>query len=132
MSTYNTKQKALIDEILKNNCDKEYTCEELCDILKSNGTPVGKTTVYRYLEKLSQSSMVRKTTGLNGRFATYRYIDENLNCDGHLHLRCIKCGKIIHLGCEFMHGVGDHIKNHHNFVIDNSKTVILGLCGNCC
>lgn len=130
-STYNTKQKQLIKQILTENKEKQLTCEEISDLLKQEGTPVGKTTVYRFLEKLSQSGEVRKLSHTKGKSTTFQYIDKELNCEAHLHLRCSECGKLFHLGCEFMNGVGEHIKKHHRFKIDNSKTVILGLCENC-
>lgn len=130
-STYNTKQKQLIKDIITGYSESQLTCEEISDLLKEKGTPVGKTTVYRFLERLCENGEVRKLTDTNGKSAAYQYIDKNLNCEGHLHLRCTECGKIFHLGCEFMNGVGEHIKKHHRFEIDNSKTVILGTCENC-
>lgn len=130
-STYNTKQKKLIKTILTDNKHRQLTCDEISDMLKNEGTPVGKTTVYRFLQKLSESGEVRKFTDTDGKSTSFQYIDKELNCEGHLHLRCTECGKLFHLGCDFMNGVGEHIQKHHRFKIDNSKTVILGLCENC-
>ncbi|MBQ8504104.1 MAG: transcriptional repressor [Clostridia bacterium] len=130
-STYNTKQKQLIKSVMTDNKDKQLTCEEIADLLKNMGTPVGKTTVYRFLEKLTENGEVRKFIGINGKSTSFQLIDKELKCEEHLHLRCTECGKLFHLGCEFMNGVGEHIQKHHRFRIDNSKTVILGLCENC-
>lgn len=130
-SSYNTKQKQLITKLLIDNKTHQFTCEEISDLLKNNGTPVGKATLYRYLEKLSVTGEVRKFIEPGSKSAYFQYIDNELNCKEHLHLMCTDCGKLIHLGCDFMNGVGEHILNHHKFRIDNSKTVIYGLCENC-
>ena len=49
-STYNTKQKKLVADILEFNRSNQLSCDEITYILMKNGTPVGKTTVYRQLE----------------------------------------------------------------------------------
>lgn len=130
-TTYNTKQKKLILSFLINNNDKQLTCEYISDNLKNIGTPVGKTTVYRYLEKLASDGKVRKIADTESKSTLYQIIDEDMNCESHLHLRCLGCGEFVHLGCDFMHGVNEHIQKHHNFTVDNTKTVIYGMCSEC-
>lgn len=132
VTVYNTKQKKFIEKILHDNKDTQLTCEQIVDLLKSHNTPVGKATVYRFLENLTVRGEVRKSLSTDGKSSAYQFIDKSMNCDAHLHLKCTSCGKLIHLGCEFMHGVDEHVRQHHAFRIDNSKTVILGLCENCC
>ncbi len=131
VSTYDTKQKRLISKLLTENKDKLLTCDEISFMLRTEGTPVGKTTVYRFLEALSEKGEVRRSSDPESRCTVYQLIDKKHNCEQHLHMRCTECGKLFHLGCEFMNGVGDHIQKHHNFIIDNSKTVIYGQCDNC-
>lgn len=131
MITYNTKQKQIILSFLKENYAEQFSCETVSDMLRDAGTPVGKTTVYRYLEKLAESGKARKITGGNSKSALYQYIDEEMNCHSHMHLKCLKCGDFVHLGCDFMHGVNEHILNHHHFTVDNSKTVLYGICEKC-
>ncbi len=129
--TYNTRQKKIIESFLRKNITAQFTCEEISEILKNEGTPVSKTTVYRYVENLTKDGRVRKITGGECKSAHYQYIDEEMNCHSHMHLKCLKCGEFIHLGCEFMCGVNEHIYEHHRFRIDNSKTVLYGLCEKC-
>ncbi len=129
--TYNTKQKKIIEAFLKENKSLQFTCDEISDALKKRETPVGKTTVYRYVEKLVGEGKARKITGGTGRSAQFQFIDERLNCHSHMHLKCLKCGVFIHLGCDFLSGVNEHIYEHHRFRVDNSKTVLYGLCEKC-
>lgn len=129
-STYNTKQKQLILALLSEKSNEQYTCEKIADMLKNNGTPVGKSTVYRYLLKLEEEGKVRKFTE-NSKSAFFRYIDDSDNCNSHLHLKCLSCGEFVHLSCELMDKVASHLVNDHHFRIDNSKTILYGLCENC-
>ena len=64
--------------------------------------------------------------------AAYQLLDKEMDCGGHMHLKCTECGEFHHLGCDFMSSVGEHVLSHHKFRIDNSKTLIYGLCGDCC
>ena len=130
-ATYNTKQKKLVSDVLFENKESQLSCDEITYILLNNGTPVGKTTVYRQLEKLCNEGRIKKLNPHNGKSFLYQYVDEDMHCANHLHLRCTGCGKYVHLGCDFMSGVSKHISEHHNFIIDHSKTEILGLCQAC-
>ena len=129
-STYNTKQKQHILSLLSRNADQQLTCDDIAEMLKGNGTPVGKSTVYRYLLKLEEEGKVRKFIE-NSKCAYFRYIENTEDCNGHLHLKCLSCGDFIHLDCELMDDISVHLVKDHHFKIDNSKTVLYGLCENC-
>ncbi len=129
--TYNTKQKNLIYEILEKNTSCPLSCDGITDMLKNEGTPVGRATVYRFLETLAEKGEIRKLLDSQSKTATFQLIDKSKNCQQHMHLKCIHCGKIFHLECDYMSDVSGHILEHHNFRVDNSKTVILGVCENC-
>ena len=130
-SGYKTKQKSEILDFLKNNSDREFTVDGLVGLLKDEGVLVGRTTVYRYLDYLVKNGDVRKYVSESTRQATFQYLEHKHECEEHMHLKCIRCGKLIHLSCDFMNGVCDHILSHHNFRIDNAKTTLLGLCEDC-
>ena len=131
MNTYNTKQKQLISDILIENKSRDLTCDEIADVLKDRGTPVGKATLYRYLERLNKDGSIRKTVAPGAKSATFQFIDKEMRCESHLHLKCTGCGQLTHLGCDFMNSVSEHVFKHHKFKIDNTQTVILGLCEKC-
>lgn len=129
-STYNTKQKQLILELLMSNCEKQFTCEEIEEALKIKGTPVGKSTVYRYLIKLQDEGRVRKFNE-GGKSASFRFVENTDECNNHMHLKCISCGDFVHLSCELMDEVSSHLVKDHCFKLDNSKTVLYGVCEKC-
>ncbi len=131
MDTYKTKQKAVVFQCLKDNSDRAMTVDNIVDHLKLQGTPVGKTTVYRHIEKLIAEGSVRKFVTQDGKSATFQYIHSHQECNEHFHLKCSRCGELIHLGCDFMKGIDEHILSHHGFKVDNSKTVLYGICKKC-
>ena len=84
---YNTKQRELI---LKYLCEKEgehVKAEDILEYLKNNDTPVGKSTVYRYLENLVEQNLVRKYTIEEGKGACYQFTgnDSTHHCKEHYH-----------------------------------------------
>ena len=130
-TNYNTKQKAAIISAIKSMEDKHFTIDNICDALSSNDERVGRTTVYRYLEKLSDDGIVRKFAMPQGESTCYQYVGEHTHCDEHFHLKCEKCGDLIHMQCDELNGIAAHIKSHHGFQLNPLKTVIYGVCEGC-
>jgi Fur family ferric uptake transcriptional regulator len=60
----------------------------------------------------------------------YQY-HENRACGGHLHLKCAECGCLLHLECGMSKQLLAHIETTHGFHVDNSATVLYGICQNC-
>ncbi|MDF2822034.1 MAG: transcriptional repressor [Clostridiales bacterium] len=129
--TYKTKQKEYILSYLEQNREKHLTVDNMIDFLKQNDTPVGKSTVYRYLDVLVNKGIVRKYIVEEGKSSCYQYINDGHACKEHFHLKCNDCGKLFHVECERLEGINNHILEHHKFEIDNSKTVYYGTCEKC-
>lgn len=130
-SSYKTKQRSLILQCLKQNCDKAYTVDEIELMLKNTGNCIGRTTVYRYINSLAQAGSVRRFIPDGEKSATYQFIEHSENCKMHIHLKCVKCGKLIHLECDIVDDMCSHIMLNHGFCVDKSKTTVLGLCRQC-
>lgn len=131
LTNYNTRQRELILEYLRINKDGHVTANQIIQYLKENNTPVGKSTVYRYLDLLLEKDMIRKYTLENGKRACYQYIDDVERCKHHFHLKCVKCGELFHVTCEVLDNVKNHILTDHGFLIDSSRTVYYGICREC-
>ncbi|MGN1098665.1 MAG: Fur family transcriptional regulator, partial [Clostridia bacterium] len=97
--------------------------------LRSVESSVGTATVYRQLDKMVEAGLVRKYS-LDGG-ACYQYVGGGQGCREHFHLKCLKCGALIHVDCEFLSGLAPHILEHHGFEVDNSRTVMYGICREC-
>lgn len=128
-NTYNTKQRNLILNCLIKNRDKHITADEIMTFISKE--KVGKTTIYRYLDKLVSQGLVRKFIFPKGTSACYQYIDNSESCYEHYHLKCLDCGQLIHFECKYLDDINNHILNNHDFNVDHSKTVFYGQCGIC-
>ena len=128
---YQTKQKDSILQCLKEHSERAYSMDELVSMMERAGVNVGKTTVYRHVQRLVDNGQVRKFVEPDGKCATFQYMEQHTHCCDHLHLKCVGCGKFIHLDCELMDSVNAHILSHHGFRVDNAKSLLFGLCEDC-
>ena len=126
---YKTKQRAVIESLLKKS-KGHLTVEEICKKLEKTGENVGRTTVYRTLEKLEKEGIVRKYSAV-GESSCYQYVQSTHECNNHFHLKCEKCGKLIHLECSELNAISTHVAQHHGFSVNPFKTVFYGVCEVC-
>lgn len=130
---YKTKQKEELLELLKSAEGRHFTVQDVCDRLEKNGKKIGTTTVYRQMEKLIEKGLVKKYVFEPGTPVCFEYVNPEDNCkrEGCCHLKCVKCGKLIHLHCDEIKTTEDHLMEHHKFKIDPYRTVLYGLCEDC-
>ncbi len=127
---YKTKQRAAVEAVLREN-EQHFTVEQLAERLNIKGESVGRTTVYRCVERLVAEGKVRKYAAEQGESACYQYVAENHECQEHFHLKCTGCGKLIHIECDHMNELSSHIAAEHRFAVDPLKTVLYGICEEC-
>ncbi len=127
---HNTKQKALILEVLEQNRN-HVTAEDVISLLHSCSEKVGRATVYRYLRELEEAGKVRKYTLGEKNTAYYQYIGEDSTCHGHYHLMCDVCGRLEHLDHKVAESFAKSARESYGFIIDCSRTVFYGKCKNC-
>ena len=99
---YTTKTRQIILEYLKSQKAVTVSVADIEKYLKTEGIKVNTTTVYRYLDKLCAEHIVIKYPDLNSDKAVFQFAGEEKKCTEHLHLKCIRCGKVVHLDCDFM------------------------------
>lgn len=126
---YETKQSKLVYEFLKSHSEKHFSAEDVYFELINSGEKIGRTTVYRQLDKLLESGIVNKySTDDNSH--CYQFADCS-NEHKHYHLKCSVCGKLFHTECDFLDKLSSHILKDHQFTVDPSKIVIYGICQHC-
>jgi Fur family ferric uptake transcriptional regulator len=130
-TSYNTRQGNLILALLQNEPGKHFTADDIINSLTGEGKPVGKATVYRHLDKLIKQGLVRKYIAEEGQCACFEFIDQKGNCTSHYHLKCSNCGELLHVECDYLDKVANHVLEHHGFVISPEKTVLYGICEKC-
>lgn len=128
---YNTAARSRILGFLKENKDRTVNANDILNWLNNQGNDVNITTIYRYLDKLTESGEVMKYIAENGTRAVFQYVGEKQHCEEHLHLQCVRCGAILHLDCGFMDEISEHVMNEHGFRIQCRNSIIYGECSRC-
>ena len=132
MSTYRTRQRKTIMDFLMRHADRAFSIDEAAHIMREEapGAAPGRSTVYRIMAELAEEGAVRRFLEPGDRQATYQYIGDP-TCEGHLHMRCARCGSLFHLSDELTTRVRAEIWNADQFSIDNRETVLIGTCADC-
>ena len=128
---YNTKAKQYIIDYLEKNKNITVTVLDIKKYFDEINFKIDITTIYRYLDKLVEDNIVIKYTSGKGRKSNYQYLGEKRDCNDHIHIQCIKCGQILHLDCEYMEDLVNHIKAEHDFNIEHNKSILYGKCNKC-
>ena len=133
MSEYKTEQKRLLLEFLAKNGDRSYTIDEIVDGIYADAgeSSLGKSTVYRQLNQLSETYAVRRFRDEEAGRNLYQYVGEGCDCRLHFHEKCLQCGRIEHLDCHGSEAFAAHLRAEHGFVIDCGQTMLYGLCAEC-
>ena len=129
--SYTTKNRLVILDYLKENCSTTISAADIKKHLEEKEISVNTTTVYRLLDKLCAENVIIKYSDINSDKAVYQYAGEKGHCREHLHLKCIKCGKVMHLDCGFMDELREHIMEEHHFQLQCSGDLLHGLCEEC-
>jgi Fur family ferric uptake transcriptional regulator len=127
---YQTRQGRRILDYLGSLGDEHVTVNQIVQHFRRQTPAIGQTTVYRHLEKLCSGGMIRRYALEEGS-ACYQVVRGGGDCRGHFHLKCEKCGELIHLECDLLDEIQQHVLQKHDFRINALKTVFYGLCKNC-
>ena len=128
---YATASRKKILEYLKENKHRTLTVLDIDAFLKASESEVNLTTIYRYLDKLEKEGTVMKYVAEKGSQATYQFVESGHHCEDHLHMQCVKCGRVYHLECHFMQEILEHVERDHGFVMQCKNSIIYGTCRDC-
>ena len=115
--TYKTEGRKKIMDILRQSGGVPLSVPQIEGKLQEGGSPLNKTTIYRYLDKLEDSGDVVKYAGDEGRKALFQLVDRKHRCDQHLHLKCVECGALLHLDGPPMSTLAEQVYTEHGFMI---------------
>ena len=127
---YNTRQKRDILSFLQQHDLEPYSVDELVFEMQEQGEKIGRTTVYRHLESLSEQGRVHKYQNAQG-VTRYQHVENADACDSHFHMMCKSCGRLYHVSCGLMKSLSEHIFTDHNFKVDTRETMLVGVCSRC-
>lgn len=129
---YKTRQQSHIISFLSSVGDRHVTVSQIAAWFKEQDIQVGTTTIYRQLEKLQCQGLVQKFV-TDGGGACFQYIGESAEPEEvpHFHLKCLSCGRLLHMECHEIAHLKQHIYTEHDFEIQPRQTTFYGHCGDC-
>ncbi len=128
-STYMTGAKKQILDFFHENKDKHFTVDQIVDALSKCAPSPGKSTVYRQVSRLWEDGIIRRFEAAGTDSFVYQYA-VGVNCEHHFHLKCESCGRLLHMECDMLTEVREHILKDHSFLIGGAS-VIYGVCADC-
>lgn len=124
MNNY-SRQREIILETLK-EVNIHPTAEELYKLVNRKYPKISKSTVYRNINILVESNVIRKIKMLSGA-DRFDYI-----CKEHYHAICEKCGKVFDFDYSFnKKELKEIIKNQTRIITDADNIAIYGICEEC-
>ena len=120
-------------DYLRSVPETHITVADICEYFKNRGIAIGQTTVYRHLERMVDEGIVNKYIIDANSPACFEYVPEGMHLESEVcfHCKCERCGKLIHLHCDELAGIGRHLLAHHQFTLNPMRTVFYGLCSEC-
>ena len=121
-TSYKTKHRDEILEILQENEREHMTAGQILDELKARGVSIGVATIYRQLDRLVEEGAVNKYMVDAVTGACYEFRDGHEEKSAYVHGKCEKCGKVVHIEQGFSGG---------GFELDCTRTLFYGICEDC-
>jgi Fur family ferric uptake transcriptional regulator len=121
-----TEQRVRVAQVLFAT-HRHISVEEILERLQVRRVVIGKATVYRTLDLLVESGLVREHDFGEG-FKRYEYLAGPAD---HEHLICQSCGKLIEFTSPEIEELQRELARAHNFEPRFHRLEIYGLCEDC-
>jgi Fur family transcriptional regulator, ferric uptake regulator len=119
-----TKQRAAVVEVLR-RANTFMSAQEIHDELRSSGSGIGLTTVYRTLQLLAEMDDV-DILHVGGE-AIYRRCSDS----HHHHLVCRDCKRSVEIESDDVERWANSVARKHNFTAASHVMEVFGVCANC-
>ena len=119
-----TIQYALVSETVK-KMRKHASADEIYNAIAKDHPIIGRGTVYRNLQRLSELGEIRKRE-IPGGADRYDFL-----CTDHYHVVCTKCGQVFDVDMDYMKDLEKTIKNTHGFEFTSHDIIFKGICPDC-
>ena len=119
-------RRAVIELLGRQAC--ALTAHEIDERLRTDGRAVGRASVYRALEQLTELHLVaRLEVGQNAA----RYEPVHPSGEHHHHLVCDTCGRITPFEDRALESAIDRLSRRVRFDVGDHDVVLHGSCENC-
>ena len=127
---YKTKQRQILLDYMRALSGRHVAINDIAAHFADLGEEIGTSTIYRQLNRLVAEGSVKKYVFPGGAAACFQYVGDGDHA-GHYHLKCEKCGRLVHLECGLIRDLQAHVREEHDFELDMAQTVFYVLCGEC-
>ncbi|MGA8117650.1 MAG: Fur family transcriptional regulator [Actinocatenispora sp.] len=121
-----TRQRAAVREVLAET-DEFRSAQQLHDLLRQRGNPIGLTTVYRAVQLLADSGELDVIT-ISGDEKLYRQCAKQTH---HHHLVCRECGRTREVDMPAVEQAAARLANRYGFEDARHTLEIFGRCPDC-
>jgi Fe2+/Zn2+ uptake regulation proteins len=130
---YATKSKKRIIEHIESMDEEHFNAYDIISHFIKENPPISSATIYRQLDRMVSEGKLRRYVLSDKEGACYHYLGDNdsKHCCNKYHLKCITCGKLVHLQCHTIENLMEHIVDAHHFFIEPESTVFYGRCEEC-
>ena len=104
-----------------------FEADELHRQMRETGSRTSKATVYRTLELLVSSGVLRQVS-LGERHAHYEHAFGHQH---HDHLICVRCGRVMEFTSAALERMQEEVCRRHHFTPLGHRMRITGLCQRC-
>lgn len=120
------QRRVLVDHVFSRH--EHFDADELIEQLGSQAkeTRISRATVYRALEELVESGLLRKMT-IGGR-AVYEH---DYGYPQHDHLHCTECDALIEFRSDALEELREAAAREHGFHVTGHRFLITGVCRDC-
>lgn len=127
---YKTKSREKLLEYFETVDDKPFSVADIQEYLKKQNVDINVVTIYRNLDRMVQDGQLMQHKSSDSKAVMYSLTKEH-DCHNHLHLKCKICGRMIHLECDLMDTIREHLMEEHGFSLECEGSIIMGLCADC-
>jgi Fur family ferric uptake transcriptional regulator len=121
-----TRQRELIAETVFSSED-HLSVDAVQRRLKDKGIRVGTATIYRALDVLVDSGLVKAHDFGEG----FRRFEPMTGQERHEHLICVKCGSVLEFSNEQLERMLPIIADEHLFQHQRHRVEVFGVCKDC-
>ena len=119
-----TIQRSLILEAVK-EMRRHVTADEVYEEIVKKHPDIGRGTVYRNLNLLSDIGEIRKVE-MPGGAALFDHLRQD-----HYHAKCVKCGRVFDVAMEVLTDLEKNIKDTQGFVFTGHDIIFKCVCREC-
>lgn len=108
--------------------DCALTAQEIDDQLRAEGRSVGRASVYRILEMLTEMRLVARIDVGQGVARYERHLPDG---EHHHHLVCDRCGEVAPFEDPALEQAIERVSRRLSFAVDDHDVVLHGACSDC-